>query len=165
MARFRHIDFPAVLYETLRSYYSVNKQGQPSWLYKYCAALVQPLQGAWSQYETARAKAGLLASAKFQIGQLAAVLNYLYDAVLQRIYITQGFFNPTVATSTQDIPILFATSTQDVPTCFAVSTADGIPFTGAVIHVPVSLPLSQVTASVAQLAIPGLEYEIVTFTP
>lgn len=161
--RFRHIDLPVLLYECLRAYYSVNSQGKANWLYKYCAALVQPLQAPFAQYEVLRTQNGLIANSKFQIGQLTNVLNYLYDNVLNRIFITQGHYNQTVARDFDEEPILFARNFNETPIAFARDFNDPVTFTNVVIHVPASANLSQLTATVAQMALQGIQYSIVVF--
>lgn len=161
--RFRHIDLPALLYECLRAYYSVNSQGQVNWLYKYCAALVQPLQAPFEAYEAQRAQNGLIANSKFQIGQLTNVLNYLYDNILNRIFITQGKVNQTVARVFAEPPILWARDFGETPIAFARGFNDPVTFTNAIIHVPATANVSQLTATVAQMALQGLSYIIETF--
>lgn len=161
--RFRHIDIGILLYECLRAYYSVNSQRKVNWLYKYCAALVQPLQTPFEAYEAQRKQNGLIANSKFQIGQLTNVLNYLYDNILNRIFITQGKINQTVARDFDEPPILFERKFGETAIAFARNFNDPQTFTNAIIHVPVSANLSQLTATVAQMALQGLQYLIITF--
>lgn len=161
--RFRSIDIGKMLYESLRAYYSVNSKGKVNWLYKYCACLVQPLQGPFTAYEAQRIQNGLIANSKFQIGQLTNVLNYLYDNLLNRIFITQGFFEPTVARNFNEPPILFARNFGETPIAFARNFGEQSKLIDAIIHVPASANLSQLTATVAQMALEGLRYSIVVF--
>ncbi len=161
--RFRSIDIGKMLYETLRAYYSVNSAGKVNWLYKYCACLLQPLIGPLQQYETERVINGLIANSKFQIGQLTNVLNFLYDNTLNRIFITQGFFDQTVARNFNEPPILFARNFGELPIAFAKNFGEKGTLVNAIIHVPISSNVSQLTATVAQMALQGLEYSIVTF--
>ena len=158
--RFRHVDFPVCLYESLRTYYSVNSQGKVNWLYKLCAANIQPMQCYWTTYEQLRATNGLIAGGKFQIGNLTNILNYLYDNVLNRIFITQGFYEQTVAREFGSA-IAFGRQFGETPILFAREFGDAILFVGAVIHIPTSANLSQVTATVAQMAIRGVSYTII----
>lgn len=161
--RFRHLDIPVLLYECLRAYYSVNSSGKVNWLYKYCACLIQPIIAPLQQYETERIINGLIANSKFQIGQLTNVLNYLYDTTLNRIFITQGFFEQTVARNFNEPPILFGRNFNETPIAFARNFSDGAKLINAVIHVPASSNLSELTATVAQMALDGLNYRIVVF--
>jgi hypothetical protein len=161
--RFRTISIPIMLYETLRAYYSVNSAGKVNWLYKYCACLLQPLIGPLQQYETERVINGLIANSKFQVGQLTNVLNYLYDNVLNRIFITQGFIDQTVARNFSEAPIAFARNFGETPIIFARNFGEQGKFINAIIHIPVSSNVSQLTATVAQMALQGLSYTIVVF--
>jgi len=161
--RYRTINVGRVLYETLRAYFSVNTAGQLSWLYKYCACILQPLVAPLEQYEIQRVYDGLIAGSKFQIGQLTNVLNYLYDNVLNRIFITQGYFDQTVARTFIDAPILFEREFGEAPIAFAREFGDPIKFVGAIIHVPHTANVSALTATVAQMALEGLQYTIITF--
>lgn len=161
--RYRSLDIPKMLYETLRAYYSVNSAGKVNWLYKYCACLIQPLIAPLQQYETQRIVNGLIANSKFQIGQLTNVLNYLYDSTLNRIFITQGFYDQTVARNFNEAPILFARNFGETPIAFARNFGDTPRYVGVIIHVPASANLSQLTATVAQMALEGLQYQIIVF--
>jgi hypothetical protein len=161
--RFRTISIPVMLYETLRAYYSVNSAGKVNWLYKYCACLLQPLIGPLQQYETERVINGLIANSKFQIGQLTNVLNYLYDNIFNRIFITQAFIDQTVARNFSEAPISFARNFGETPIIFARNFGEQGKFINAIIHVPVSSNVSQLTATVAQMALQGLSYTIVVF--
>lgn len=161
--RFRDILFPEMLYETLRNYYSVDSEGQVNWLYKYCACLVQPLQAPWNTYDTVRRQNGLLANSKFQIGDLINVLNYLYDNVLNRIFITQGYYDQTVARTFTEPAIAFAETFTDTAILFAREFGDPVKFVGAIIHVPSTANVSALTATVSEIAILGCPYTIVTF--
>src|SRR5579859_3666985 len=152
-----------MLYECLRAYYSVNSSGKLNWLYNYCAAILQPLVAPLAQYELQRIENGLIAGSKFQIGQLTNVLNYLYDRPLNRIFITQGFYDQTVDRNFNEPAILWARNFGETPIAFARNFGDAIKFIHVVIHVPASDNVSQLTATVAQMALQGLSYTIVTF--
>src|ERR1700723_4728969 len=158
--RYRAIDYPSMLYESLRGYYSVNSSGKVNWLYKFCAAIIQPLVAPFAAYEAQRITDGLIANSKFQIGQLTNVLNYLYDSTLNRIYITQGYFNQPVSTNFNQTPLLFSRNFGQTPGFSARNFGDPISFTNAVIHVPSSSNLAALTATVAQMALLGRGYTI-----
>lgn len=161
--RFRSISIGKMLYETLRAYYSVNSAGQLSWLYKYCAAILQPLVTPLAEYDIQRVYDGLIANSKFQIGQLTNVLNYLYDQPLNRIFITQGFYSATVDRNFNVPAILFARNFNETAISFARNFGEMGKFVSATIHVPASDNVSALTATVAQMALEGLSYTIVTF--
>jgi hypothetical protein len=161
--RFRQILIPLMLLECLRGYYSVNSSGRVNWLYKYCAALLCPLVDPVADYQSDIVTDGLIANSKFQIGQVTNVLNYLYDNVLNRIFITQGYYMQTVDTTFAYAPINTDTTFASSPTIFEREFNDPLQFVGAIIHVPVSANLSALTATVAQMALAGIQYTIVTF--
>lgn len=161
--RYRKLEIGKMLYETLRAYYSVNSAGQLSWLYKYCAAILQPLVAPLAEYEIQRVYDGLIANSKFQIGQLTNVLNYLYDQPLNRIFITQGFYSQTVDRNFNEPAILFARNFDETAIAFARNFGEMGKFEQAVIHVPASDNVSALTATVAQMALEGLSYLIITF--
>lgn len=151
-----------MLLQSLRAYYSVTVQGQINHLYKYCACLIQPLIVPFDAYEQARITNGLIANTKWQIGQLTNVLNYLFDNVNNSIYITQSSQSPVSAVG-------FAyPATQQMGGFggLAVQTRgffDKAAQTPVIIHVPMSVNLSALTAIVAQVALAGIYYEIVEF--
>ena len=161
--RMRATQLPLMLYEALRAYYSVNSSGQLNWLFKLCACLIQPLIAPVTIFETQRITAGILANSPFQIGQTTNVLNYLYDNVLNRIYITQGYFLQVVDTTFAYAPINWDDVFANPPQIFEREFDDQIEYFGAIIHVPVSVNLSALTATVAQMAIQGISYQILTF--
>lgn len=162
-SRYRRVEIGKMLYETLRAYYSVNSAGKLSWLYKYCAAILQPLVAPLAEYDIQRVYDGLIANSKFQIGQLTNVLNYLYDQPLNRIFITQGFYGQTSARNFNEHPILFERNFDETPIAFERNFGEVQKFIHAVIHVPASANLSQLTATVAQMALEGIQYTIVVF--
>ena len=100
MSLFRKIDYSKMLLESLRNYFSVNKAGNLSILYRVCLAILYPLQLAWNDLETYRAKIWLISQCKWQLGQLQNVLRILYDNT-NTLYITQAvtgyIFAPTFA--------------------------------------------------------------------
>jgi len=162
--RFRSISYPKMLLETLRAYYSVNVSGQVNELYKYCACLIQPLIVPFNAYEQERIINGLIANTKWQIGQLTNVLNYLYDNVNNSIYISQssqnivsavGFAYPAISQMGGFGGLAVQTRGFD----------DKAAQTPVIIHVPNTVNLSALTATVAQVALAGIYYEIVEFTP
>lgn len=161
--RFRSVQYPTMLYEALRGYYSVNSSGKVNWLYKLCAALIQPLVAPFAAYEAQRIVNGLIANSKFQIGQLTNVLNYLYDNTLNRIYITQGYYYQPYSTNFNETPLLFSKNFGQTPAWYGRNFDNTLTFVGAVIHVPYSANLAALTATVAQMALLGRDYLIIQF--
>lgn len=92
-----------MLFETLRSFFSVNKiiknvggvqiQGFLTVLYKFCLCCLYPLQTAFIDFDLFRRKKQLISYCAWIHGQLTNVLNILYDASLKRIYITADGIN------------------------------------------------------------------------
>lgn len=161
--RFRSINVGLMLYSILRAYYSVDSSGNVNWFYKLLAAMVQPLVSTLATYEAQRAVNGLIAGSKFQVGQLANVLNYLYDNILNRIFITQGYYNQITDVVFGESPTHFDDVFANNPTVFEIVFGDPVSIVGAVIHVPADTNVSQITATVAQMALEGINYTIVTF--
>jgi hypothetical protein len=161
--RFRQILYPETLYETLRGYYSVNSSGKVNWLYKFCAAIIQPLVAPFATYETQRVVNGLIANSKFQIGQVTNVLNYLYDNTLNRIFITQGYFIQVVDTTFAYAPINWDDVFANPPEIFEREFNDPLEYVGVIIHIPSTSNLAALTATVAQMALEGISYSIVVF--
>lgn len=161
MARFRHIDYGKMLYETLRNYFSVNAQGQISLLYKYLACLIQPLVVPWTNYENQRILNGLVADTKWQIGQLTIVLNYIFDPVQKRIYIVQAHYtnvsDPTFAYNAKNFDDVFANS----PRVFEREFADALSFQMLTFYVPSGTNISMLTAVIEQIRLQGITYKIV----
>lgn len=163
MADFKNINYGKMLYESLRNYFSVNYQGEITWLYKFCAACIQPLQAPFDAYAIARAKNHIIAQCRWQIGQLTNTLNHLYDATLARIYITQS-----ALTSISDPEFAYAPTHFDATFGDAVliderTFTDRAGTTLVTIHVPVSVDLSDLIATVEQIRVQGIPYLIETF--
>lgn len=161
----RNIDYGKMLYEALRNYYSVNSSGQVSILFKYCAACVAVMQDPFDTYNTNRQTAWLVAQCAWEIGQLTNVLNFLYDPTLKRIYIDQSVSMTPAAPG-------FAYVTPVNAPGFAYVSGVGLrgfynaPFTSALTFwVPAALTsiLSQIAATIAQVAIEGITYQILTY--
>jgi hypothetical protein len=164
MPNFRHIHYGKLLYETLRAYYSVNSSGSLSKAYKYLIAILQVLQEPFDGYEVYRTKEAIIANCKWQIGQLTNVLNFLYDPSLSRIFITQS----AVASISDPIfaypPIHFDQTFADAPPAiFERTFADRAATTLVTINVPTGTNISDLTATVEQIKLIGIKYQIVTF--
>ena len=99
---FRTIDYSKMALESLRDYFAVNKAGRLSYMYKFLLACIWPLQLQWNNFETYRQKAWLISQCAWSMGQLTALLNYLYDNVnfvanTWTISITQALTNQIYA--------------------------------------------------------------------
>lgn len=164
MARFRSIDYPKMLYETLRNYFSINAVGQVSWLYKYLACIIQPLIAPFDNYESQRLLNGLIADTKWQIGQLTIVLNYLYDPVLKRIFLTQAFFisisDPEFAYPPENFDDVFA----DTALIDEREFNDALSLQVLTFNVPNTINISQLTATIEQIRLQGIQYRIIEFS-
>ncbi len=83
------INYALMLFETLRNYFSVNIRGGLSILYRYIYSCIQVLQPQWDNYDTFRKNKRTIAYCKWQRGQLQNTLNALFDAIENRITVTQ----------------------------------------------------------------------------
>jgi hypothetical protein len=164
----RYINYGNMLYECLRNYYSVNKAGSLTWLYKILAACVVPMAQPFNDYYAARVINLLVAQCAWQVGQLTNVLNYLFDPLLQNIYIGQSLSLAPVA------PVFAEVTPCNLPKFGGVSPAafrkfnDPAALSELAIYVPDYLTADQLaalTAVVAQIALTGIPYQIITYTP
>jgi hypothetical protein len=159
---FRNINFPVMLYETLTGFFSINLSGQASWLYKFCAACLSVLQPSFNAFQAFRTKEYIIANCKFQIGQLTNVLNYLYDPVQKRIYITQSTVGAVYFWKFAYPPSLFLSDFNSAPEAFLETFGSRVAVSTVSINVPAGIDLVDLTATVAQIAITGIPYQIVT---
>ena len=138
MSQFKNIYYPDLLHDSLRDYFSVNKAGNLSYLYRFILCVLWPLQTAWDSFNAYRLKTWLISQCKWQIGQLTNVLNYLYDSVSNSIYITQ------VSLSSDFVPVIAETTTVFAPVIAETTTVFVIPILDTstlpvVINIPSSL--------------------------
>lgn len=163
MPNFKHISYGKLLYETLRSYYSVNVSGNISIMYKFLLAIIQVLQAPFDGYEIYRTKEAIIANCKWQIGQLTNVLNFLYDPTLSRIFITQSIVlpvaDPTFAYNPDNFDAVFA----EDPEIFERTFSDKVASTLVTINVPIGVNLTDLTATIEQIKLTGIPYIIQTF--
>lgn len=162
--KFRYIDYPNMLLQTLRAYFSVNSQGKVNNFYTYLACIIQPLIAPFNTYAAQRITDGLIANCYWQIGQLTNVLNYLYDNVNNSIFITQSFPNPVSATTFGTPAIINAGTFGNDPVWLREfnDIGDSSP---VIFNVPNYVNLSQITATIALIALQGIYYEINIFIP
>ena len=164
MAKFKIILYGRMLYETLRNYYSVNSKGQISILYKYLIAIISPMQAPFDTFDIARIKSRLIAQCKWQIGQLTNVLNFLYDVTLSRIYITQSVADPVSATTFAYPAILQAFVFNEISTASLNTQArtffDLASKSDVIVHVPDTVNIPDITATLEQIKLQGIAYQI-----
>ena len=169
MVRFKTINISRLLYESMRAYHSVNTNGQLSFLYKFALCCLYPFQTPFNQFDLWRRRELLIASCKWQVGQLTNVLNMLYDSTLKRIYINQNsagyIFAPNLMDSESDI---FAPNIDDANSRIFASNINDNPLVGtiAAIYVPFeiySISLAQIISDIEQIKLSGINYQIIPF--
>ena len=153
-------------FETLRSYFSVNASGQLSILYKFVFSCLYPLQSVFDNYDSFRIKKQIIASCKWQIGQLTNVLNYFFDPTLKRIYINQSEVT-VIADPTFDYdPVSFDPVFDETTTIFEPVFSGLSSKTNATIMVPVSVfstSENEIISVLEQVKMNGIPYQINTF--
>lgn len=163
MPLFKNINYGKMLYEALRGYFSVNAAGEMSILYRFCAACIAPLQGPFDAYAAQRQINEIIANCKFQIGQLTNVLNYLYDSVQNRIFITQSAIQ-TLSAPEFNYVTTMQTQEFDTPaTRQAREFNDSVATTAVIFNVPVGISIPAITATIEQIKIDGPPYTIIQF--
>jgi len=163
---FRNIDYPKMLFESLRNFFSINASGSVSYLYKYLSAFVQPFQQPFADFVTFRNKEMLIANCKWQIGQLTNVLNMLYDAISKRIFITQSIVSVISDPMFQYHPTNYDSDFSTTPAIDEVEFTDRVNETLVTINVPVAVAtasLSDMVATIEQIRMLGIPYQIQTF--
>lgn len=160
MASFRNIDFGKMGYESLRAYFSVNSDGDMSTLYLFVGACLQVLVAPFEVYDEYRKREALIASCKFVVGQLTNLLNYLFDSELNRISITQS-----VVTSISDPTRYYSAIHYDgtfsaSPVIYEQTFSDQVSTTVVTINIPSDVSESEVIATVEQIKIKGIPYQI-----
>jgi hypothetical protein len=160
MKLFRNIDYSKMLLETLRNFFSVNVAGNISILYKYALALIYPLQQPFNDYVTFRNKEFIIASCKWQIGQLTNVLNYLYDNTLNRIYITQSTITIVNDPMFQYAPYNFDSDFAAAPSIFERGFTDKVSSSLVTINAPTAVDHNDFVATVNQIRTLGIRYTI-----
>jgi hypothetical protein len=160
---FRGITIYKILYESVRSYFAVNAKGALSVLYKFCLCCVYPLQTPFNNFDIWRQREILIANCKWQYGQLAYVLNKLYNTTLITIGLSSGssIFAPNIEDGGS---ILFAPNIEDGgSTLFAPNIGESVVTGAVIINVPTTIVNSsnaQLTADLNQIVLPGISYII-----
>ena len=160
---FRNIDYPKLLLEGLRHYFSINNSGDVSFLYKYLTAFVALFPSAFADLVAFRNKEALIAQCKFQIGQLTNLLNYFYDATLSRIYISQSVISVVADPMFQYAPVNFDSDFASAPLIEEREFGDRVNESLVTINVPTGVNISDLTATVEQIKLQGIPYQIITF--
>lgn len=160
MTKFRTINYGKMLYEALRNYFSVNTQGNLSILYRFMAAVIQPLQGPFNNYVQQRQILWLIANCKWQIGQLTNVLNYLYDPMAKRIFITQSKTTNISATTFEYPATLQARKFGEATPAQGRKFLDSASTTVVTINVPSSVSVPAITATIELIRLQGIPYSI-----
>ena len=163
---FRNINYPVMLLEALRNFFSINASGNVSTIYKYLSCFVQPFQLPFTNFEAFRNKEMLIANCKWQIGQLTNVLNMLYDASLKRIYITQSVVTVISDPMFQYAPVNFDSDFGTDPEIYEVEFDSRLNETLVTINIPTAVATASLTdmiATIEQIRILGIPYQILTF--
>ena len=176
MASFKNITYSKLSYECMRAYHSVNAAGQLSELFKFMLCCVYPLQDQFNQFDLWRRRELLIASCKWQVAQLANVLNMIYipnGVSPHGIYKPNGDINP--GSTIPNIYIVqissgytFAPNIEDSnSTTFAPNIDDNPTAVGVVkIYVPTaiySVSGDQIVSDIEQIKLSGISYEIIPF--
>lgn len=158
---FKNINYGRLLYEGLRNYYSVNAAGQVSILFKFLYAIVLPMQAPFDLLDSQRIVNAIVANCKWQIGQLTNVLNYLYDNTLNRIFITQSSAIVISATGFAYLAIQNISGFGGGNPVGVRGFLDQANQSTVIINVPASTNISELTATVEQIRLQGIAYQIV----
>jgi hypothetical protein len=173
MLQFRTINYGRMIYESLRAYFALNSNNLLSKLYKFVFACLYPLQPVWSEYNSFRTRADIIANCKYQIGQITNVLNYLFDNSLNRIYITQSkvqqISDPTFGNTPMNFDGAFGWASSVVDSISKTGPIGEPVFGGSssgtnvVFMIPSDLNTSAIQAAIEQIKINGTNYVIQTF--
>lgn len=163
MPLFKKLDYKALLYESLRNYFSVNSSGNISMLFKFCAGCLAPLQAPFENYDKKRIVNELIANCKWQIGQLKNVLNYLYDRTANRIFITQSITIVIADPQFEYHSVLFDSMFGENVQVNERGFYDRASQSSVSINVPLGTDINSLTATLEQIHLQGIPYQIITF--
>ena len=162
MLQFRTINYGLMLYDSLRNYFAVNAAGNMSIMYKYLSAFVAPFQTPFNNLDTFRKQESFIAGCKWQIGQVTNLLNYIFDSVSNRIYISQSttiiLSDPQFAYAADHYDSDFGTT----PEQFERGFNDISSKTDLIINIPASLNIqnANIIAVINQVILAGISYSI-----
>lgn len=172
MSRFRTLDLPKLIFESVRNDLSVTKLyydslgnlqgGKISIFYKFCLACVYVLKPSWDIFDTFRNKYQLVAQCNWTYAQLTNVLNYLYDNALSRITISESVngigYYPTI--DVESIAYMPTIDVESTVYLYSIDLNTAI-LSNVTINVPVSLYsntalLNLLIQTVSQIKLAGI---------
>ena len=151
-----------MLMESLRAYFAVNAAGQVSILYKFLLCCLYPLQPTFNNYDTFRIKKKIIAGCKWQIGQLTNVLNYFFDPVYKRIYISQSTVTNVNAPVFEETTAILAPVFEETTSIFAPIFSGLSARSNVTFFVPNTVNMSELISIIEQIKINGIPYQIST---
>jgi hypothetical protein len=160
---FKNINYRVMLFETLRKFFSVNSNNAISVLFTFLTAFVQLFEVPFANFVTFRNKEQLIAQCKWQVGQLANVLNILYDSTLKRIYCTQSTYNIAVSETFDYDASTFDSDFGSAPLIYENEFNDKVATTQFIINVPTDVYNGDLVATVNQIAFTGANFTINQF--
>jgi hypothetical protein len=157
-----------MLFETLRHFFSVTSNSAISVLFTFLTAFVQLFEAPFASFVIFRNKEQLIAQCKWQVGQLANVLNILYDSTLLRIYCTQSSYTNIGLTQFEYPATVFFSDFGTPATVFLKEFNDKVETSQFTINVPSDIynnaPVeSDLLATVNQIAFTGSNFIIQPF--
>jgi hypothetical protein len=147
----------------MRNYFAVNTSNNMSILYQYCACFLAPLIAPFTAYEAFRTTEALIAGCQWQIGQLTNVLNFLFDTLLKRIFITQSVITIISDPQFQYPAINFDSEFGSSVQIWEREFFDPVSISVVTINVPIGTDIPGITAVINQIRIQGIPYKIATF--
>jgi hypothetical protein len=93
MTLFKRIEYPYLLFETLRNYFSLNSNGRLSILYRYLYCILHPLQQKFNDFDIIRIRQKIIAGCKWERTQLLNVLNHLFPSNIGTITLSESGTN------------------------------------------------------------------------
>ena len=166
MLQYRIIDYPKMLYETLRNYFSINANGDLSILYRILLSCLWPLKLQWDSFVTFRNEKLIIANTKWQVGQLENVLNFFFDSELKRIKIQQSTIT-TLSVPTINYESIVCAPTIDYDSTICVPTINNtsLSISLVIFLLPNEIYINeaikyQIKMVIEQIKIDGIKYEI-----
>jgi hypothetical protein len=124
-----------------------------------------PLQEKWDVFEIYRKKIWIISQCRWILGQLANVLNYLYDSTYNRIFLTQSNVTNIFVPVFAEVTAVFAPEIGETTTVFCPTSGDLPKLHPMIINVPAviytdSVMLSDLVSTVEKIRPCGLRYTI-----
>jgi hypothetical protein len=166
MSQFKTIDYGMMTFEALRNFHALNKENLLSIEYRYTLSMVWPLNLSFSDFDKWRQEKQIIANCKWTIGQVTNVLNYLFDAELKRIYISQKRVANVFAPAIDYESAILAPDIEEESAVLAPNIDDNITSLAEVkIHIPSDLYnshiLGQIISVIEQIKMTGIFYNII----